>query len=594
MTTRLSYSESDWLKRTIQCGFFVLAMILIFCFTAVPQGALGAGDNGYLLEGSAPAPRKALVIIASYYANIERVPSAAQDGSGLFDKLTGLEFNSITLSFNEPARQVWGKIREFQKSLEEGDLALVYFSGHGFQWKGMNFFAPVDVPASLSESTSDLTEAVVPISAVIQRLSDMKVGLGFIILDACRDNTLIVKSPEGISKSVGNSGLSQAEKRQVEVLIAYAANFGQISWGSDNPSENSLYTKHLLRNIDAEGLNIIEILQNVHADLQSECGCDQDPRVDIGSGTFHPKHNEDSKRLVTKTWVEARRSENTVFIQRFLHHYPVSEYSQLARQWLATNKDKVPSSRTFSIKRNYTNLYLFRIPGGYSVIRGENFAAPVVATTDDPSRGQTAIVVVENMKVFSRPAETSDQITTLKTGDTVWILKPDYSEEKSDKGTSVWSKILVGTDKDKQLVGYVKDAIGIDEDLQYSDEFLIKLKPIDRADLLEGKVLVSAVDKRDVSPPVSLIDAIKRNSGLLNPSTLSQSSILVKLHDYIGGTQSVEAARQLALLREIQIRDALVGSGAKKEKIFIQEPEVFQLGDKGKQGYDEIHVFLAK
>jgi hypothetical protein len=594
MKANPSCSESNCLKRTLRYSSFVWAAILFYCFTAIAQADSGAGDNKYLIERV--VPKKALVIVAANYVNIKPIPSASLDGRSVTEKLKKIGFKDkdIITSFNDPADIVWEKIRTFSITLTEGDLAVVYFSGHGFQHNGLNYFAPVDIPLVLQENTDDLTKAVVPISSIVQRISEPNVGLGLIILDACRDNTLNVKTPEGILKGVGQNRLGpQIYKGRADIMTAFAADFGQSAQGSENPNQNSLYTKHLVEKIDIPGKDIIEIMRIVNTDLRRDCRCNQDPRLDVGHGTFYPMPSKENKEFNKKTWYATYYSKEERDINLFLQLQPVSEYSASARQWLKENSSRVPSGSTFAIRGN---TILGIIPwGGYSVIKWKDIAAPMVATTKDPSKGQSAIVAVDNMKVFSQPIASAEQIATLPIGKTVWIPELSYSEEKSDQGTTIWSKVSYKTGKDSQLVGYVKDAVSIDKNLQYKDIYVIKLKPTKKADLLKGNVLVSALGMEDLSQSISLIDAIaSQSSGPLNKSILSQSSILVKLHNYIEGTRSVQEAQMNALLRKIQIRNALIGSGAKKENIFIEEPEIFLLGDKGKPAYDEVSIFLAK
>lgn len=592
MTTNQSCFQSDRLRRTVRYSVFVWAAILLSCFAAIAQTNSGAGDKENLIENAAPPPRKALVIVAADYVNIRTLPSANQDGVKVSEKLVNLGF-SVCQSFNDPATKVWTKIRNFQKTLEEGDLAVVYFSGHGFQHKGLNFFAPVDVPETLFEGTDNMTAGVVPISDVIDRLSNMKVGLGFIILDACRENTLSVQSREGILKSVGRDGFApQRKPEEAEILIAYAADFGQISIAYKDPDKNSLYTRYLIENIDNKGQDITQILRFVIADLRSDCKCDQNPRVDMGSGTFYPNPSDDNKKLLKESWVQAYKTQDARIIMRFLRFWPVSEYSASARQWLVENRSKVPSGGTFALEKKR---WLVLIPWGFSVIKGENLTPAPVTTTEGSSKGQLAIVAADELKVFGQPISSAEQIATVPIGETVSILDPSDSKEKSDKGTSIWSKISIKTGKNSQLVGYVKDAVRIDEHKTYNFEYVIQLKPTNAAGVLEGEVLVKSLDGEDLAQPISLTDAIaSQSSGPLNQSVLSQSSILVKLHNYIEGAQSVQVARQFSNLRRLQIRDALIGSGAKKENIFIEEPKVFLLGGEGKPDYDQVSIFLAK
>ena len=334
-------------------------------------------------------------------------------------------------------------------------------------------------------------------------------------------------------------------------------------------------------------------MQRVRGGLRDECQCDQDPRVDMGCGNFHPRPSEDNLKVLRAYWLAAYKAQDVSLMSGFLRDWPVSEYSGLARQWLAENRGKVSHGSTFAIKEKN---FFWTFSTGYSVIKGHNLA-PMIVTTEDPSKGQWAIVAVSELKVFSQPTASAGQIATLQIGDPIRILVAADKKEESGKGTSIWSKIAIETGKNGLLVGYVKDAVRINEDLQYKEKYVIKLKPPNRDDLLAAKVFASALGGKDLPRPISLDDKeaiFSQSSGLLNQIALSQASILVRLHNYIEGAPSAQVARTVAQLRKLHIRDALVASGANEENIFIEEPKVFLLGDKGKPGNDEVNIFLPK
>lgn len=584
MTTLLSSTRNDWYNRITK---LVLATISLYCLSAIVQDDAMADNNKYLKEQA--TPRKALVITAGNYINLDPLPSANQDGVKISEKLKALGFSDVIESFNEPAVEIWKKIRIFQKTLEEGDLAVVYLSGHGFQWQGLNYFAPVDARHELLESTNDLTASVIPISDILQRLSDMKVGLGFVILDACRNNSLIVRSTEGKQKSVEEGLGPQVKPQDVEVLIAYAANYGQTSIAYKDPNKTSLYTKYFLENVGNPGQDIIEILRHTRTALRIDCSCQQDPRIDSGSATFYPNPNEDNSKMVRESWIKAYDSQDASLINEFLIEWPVSEYSSSARRWLADNSSKVSFGNTFKIDEKS---YFFG-PSDVYVEQGKNLAAPIVAPTsyEDKSKGKIAFVAKDSLKVFSQSNVLSDQIATLRTGEIVRVLESNYDKNKTSERSALWSKILLKNGEKGHIVGYVKDAIRIDEYSQYS--YVIKLKPTNKIDLLEDKVLVSVLGGEKLSSPMLLNDAIvSKSSGRLNRSALAQSHILVKLYNFIEGAGSAPVAKQMTFLKAMQIRQALINLGAKAENVFIKRPAFFPDNNEGKPDGDEITFFL--
>nr|MEC9417184.1 caspase family protein [Pseudomonadota bacterium] len=92
---------------------------------------------------SAHAERRvALVIGNSGYANVAELKNPYNDAKGMSDKLTDLGFDVVT-GLDLSLRDMRQTVREFIKKLDNADLALFFYAGHGIQVNGENYLVPV-------------------------------------------------------------------------------------------------------------------------------------------------------------------------------------------------------------------------------------------------------------------------------------------------------------------------------------------------------------------------------------------------------------------------------------------------------------------
>ena len=90
----------------------------------------------------------------------------------------------VVLGLDLDGKHLEETIRNFLRSLDEGDVALFYYSGHAVQVAGQNYILPVD--ASLA-SPYDLEIQTYNFSDLLSYMSHSS-SLQIAILDACRDN----------------------------------------------------------------------------------------------------------------------------------------------------------------------------------------------------------------------------------------------------------------------------------------------------------------------------------------------------------------------------------------------------------------------
>jgi uncharacterized caspase-like protein len=82
-----------------------------------------------------------------------------------------------------------------------GDLALLYYAGHGIEVRGVNYILPTDVPSVVPGQESLLTGEAVPTEKIISDLQDRGARASVFVLDACRDNPF----KTGTTRSLGGA-----------------------------------------------------------------------------------------------------------------------------------------------------------------------------------------------------------------------------------------------------------------------------------------------------------------------------------------------------------------------------------------------------
>jgi uncharacterized caspase-like protein len=225
---------------------------------------LGAG------QGIAQS-RVALVIGNSVYRNVPALPNPANDASDVSVSLGGLGFQVYRVSngtFDEMRRA----LRDFAKTTQHSEIALVFFSGHGMEIGGENWLIPTDAQLG-TELTVDqeavALKSIVPIVGAASKL-------GLIILDACRNNPFSARIQRGLRTRAVDRGLKAVEPAG-SVLVAFAAKEGTTA--DDGIGRNSPFTSALLRNMEKPGLEVNYLFRNVREAVLQSTDHKQEPVV---------------------------------------------------------------------------------------------------------------------------------------------------------------------------------------------------------------------------------------------------------------------------------------------------------------------------
>jgi hypothetical protein len=206
-------------------GFAVLAAVLI----ATCASGVRADDRVALLVGNAAYANPALAL---------RNP--ANDARSLAPVLEGLGFRTHVL-IDADRETILTALDDFAEASEGADMALVFFAGHGVQLGGENYLLGTGFAAL---ALDELPRQAVTLGEIRDRLARARPRVGFVILDACRNNPFSDsgRTPPGLARSTGGAGL----------LVAYATDPGNVAY--DGRGENSIFTTALIEHMAAPGV----------------------------------------------------------------------------------------------------------------------------------------------------------------------------------------------------------------------------------------------------------------------------------------------------------------------------------------------------
>jgi len=200
--------------------------------------------------------RIALVIGNSKYEN-RPLKNPVNDATDMSNALKQAGFKVIEL-YNAPDRKgIERAINIFSDQLKDHDVGLVYYSGHGIEYQGRNYFIPVNANINMED---EIPRQGFDATMVVEKMSRNNVKTSIFIIDACRNAPVfssLKSAKQGLAMMQGSSGS----------IVAFSAAPGQVAL--DGNERNSPYTSVLLQQIQTPGKKIEDVIKDT-AKLVSE------------------------------------------------------------------------------------------------------------------------------------------------------------------------------------------------------------------------------------------------------------------------------------------------------------------------------------
>jgi len=205
--------------------------------------------------------RKALLIGGSDYRNQEKLPNPKNDVRGMKKMLQGLGFDVVE-SLDERRDQILAKLIDHTRHLKAGDISLVFYAGHGLQFRGRNYIIPFDFPPLVSVQA--LRTYGIDVNNYVEMIDEHTPQLNLVMLDACRD--FIGSTEQGLAKI-------EADKSRNTVIMLAAAPGKKAS---DGVGKNSPFTEAVLNNFPKQE-DFSKIVSFITRDVSQSTGGGQKP-----------------------------------------------------------------------------------------------------------------------------------------------------------------------------------------------------------------------------------------------------------------------------------------------------------------------------
>ena len=217
--------------------------------------------------------RVAIVLGNGTYKNIEHLPNAPVSARAMTKLLQGAGFDVVE-GIDLTREKMTEKLLDFGKKAEGADIALFYYAGHGISLGGTDYLLPVDSDIK-SEMDVKLGAAINVELTLDQTMNDAKVKLVF--LDSSRDNSFVAKIKPNSSTRTVAVPMGLAEMKSDEgTLVEYATGPGQTA-PDGSPGGPRVFTRALLANIAAPGVEIQQAMSKVRAQMYQDTNGKQMP-----------------------------------------------------------------------------------------------------------------------------------------------------------------------------------------------------------------------------------------------------------------------------------------------------------------------------
>jgi hypothetical protein len=251
--------------------------------TAALIVAIGVAAAVIVAIGAIPAhadKRVALVVGNSAYQNVARLENPKNDAKLIAGVLGDLGFTLIgnRAQIDLDKAGLDNAVQSFGRQIQDADVGLFYYAGHGVQISGENYLVPINANPTRE---ADVDFQMVDVNVVLRQMRGAGTKLNLVILDACRNNPF---GGRGLRATGG--GLAQMQA-PTGTIISFATQPGSVA--QDGVGGNSPYTKALAVTLQKPGLDIFQTFNSVGLEVQRSTSGTQQPWLSSSpiDGTFY-------------------------------------------------------------------------------------------------------------------------------------------------------------------------------------------------------------------------------------------------------------------------------------------------------------------
>jgi uncharacterized caspase-like protein len=312
-----------WWLRSIMGAWGAVVMLLVGMATAQPVER-----------------RVALVIGNGKYYHVPRLANPTNDARLIAETLQAVGFALVggkaQLDLDKQAFDV--TVQDFGNAIQDAEVALFYYAGHGLQVRGVNYLAPVSANPT---KEADVDFQLMNADHVLRQMEGAGTRLNLLLLDACRNNPFAL-----MRVRAAGSGLAQMQAPE-GTLISYATQPGNVAL--DGTDGHSPYAWALARTLPKPGLPLFEMFNEIGLAVMKRTGGLQQPWVSSSPimGMFYfseappqppavpirpPLVSPDGRDDADESaWNSVKEAKSPDAFRDYLQRYPQGKFAGLAR-----------------------------------------------------------------------------------------------------------------------------------------------------------------------------------------------------------------------------------------------------------------------
>jgi hypothetical protein len=280
--------------------------------------------------------RAAIVIGNSAYVE-SKLANPSRDATEIDKKLIDLNFKTIP-SFDLDRGGLFDCLRRFQQEFKSVDAALLYYAGHGIQFKGKNYLLPVETKL---RKWFDLNQYGVELDLFLTCLKQIS-RTTILLLDCCRSSPFlddIAANTTASSRDLSPPLPGLAElKPPTGLFIAFAT--APDKTAQDGSGEHSPFTQSLLAHMDKPNHPISSMMIDVRNDVIRATNNQQTPWVQdelLDPFVFNVVDEtrdeiKDKERPVAEAdWLLIQASNSIFVFEEFIRSHPKSNLRKYAQ-----------------------------------------------------------------------------------------------------------------------------------------------------------------------------------------------------------------------------------------------------------------------
>lgn len=209
--------------------------------------------------------QSALVIGNGAYTGTGALKNPVNDAADIKEKLVSFGFD-VVYGENCSALKMEENLKDFKNTLDEYDVALFYFAGHGIQVDGVNYLLAIDTDCS---SSIHVKYSSLSLDKVLDCMDNSRALTKIVILDACRNNPW----EQAWNRDISARGLASVYAPK-GTIIGFATSPGEVA-SDGGAGRNGAYTAALLQHIGTKDCPVELMFKRVRNTVAAATGGSQ-------------------------------------------------------------------------------------------------------------------------------------------------------------------------------------------------------------------------------------------------------------------------------------------------------------------------------